>query len=921
MKLVSSIWLVNFAILFNFIFCQASKGQVIPDSSLPNNSEVTSNGQDIQIEGGTTRGANLFHSFEEFSVRADNTASFNNSVNIQNIFSRVTGSSISQINGTLSAQGTANLFLINPNGIIFGENASLNLGGSFLGTTAENIIFEDGFQFDTTADGTTTPLLTITAPLGLGLGTNSGTIINRSAVLDPSGEFPAGLQMQPGNTLALLGGKIVLEGGSLTADEGGRIELGAVADDNTVGLLSDERGWTLNYSQVDSFRDINLSLGSVISSFGDVGGDITIQGQNIALSQGSQISLFTSNSDAGNLIVRGSESVVLDGSDSDIVNEVEGTASGNKGILEIQTKELSILNGAMISTFASSGAQSGVDLRVDASELVEIQGFAISEDESILSRLATLSIGNNPELDSGLDNISGNAGNLIVETRELRITNGAQLSTSTFNQNNAGNLTVVASDSILLQGRDSEGDMASGIFAQVERDGTGNGGSLSIETSELTVLDGAQISTAARNSGQGGDIRIDSNSIFLSGTSPLGNAERSLSAIFTSAQDGASGDSGNIELNTELLTVEKGAALSVNNRGTGQGGNADINIDRLIVRDGGQIAAGSIVDDDAVDNIRGDGGNLAINATDFVEVVGTEVIRGETENSSIFARSEGTGNSGSLSISTPNLTVAEFGNIDVSATGTGEAGSLSIDAQNVTLDGGSLTAETRAGDRGNISLENADTLLLRNSQITTRAFESATGGNITLNSDGIVLLDNSDITANAERGQGGNIQITTQGILQERDIQITAASEFGIDGTITFNTPDVDPVSGIQELPDVPIDAEAVLAQDFCKLENERIAKGSSFIITGRGGLIPTSKDSLTNRDRLVDWASRDDIEVSQSGAVGIRQRQEDSTDNNYPKIQQSQGLLIAADGSKWLTANAPNSTQTTTINHPDCTN
>ena len=725
MKFLPSIGFVNFGILLNFVFCPITKAQVIPDSSLPNNSEVTSNGEIIQIEGGTERGANLFHSFEEFSVPVDRTASFNNSADIQNIFSRVTGSSVSEINGTLETQGTASLFLINPNGIIFGENALLNLGGSFLATTAENILFEDGTQFNTTADGTTTPLLTITAPVGLGLGTNSGTIINRSSALVPNEEyFPLGLvTVEPFKTLAFLGGEIILDGGSLSVADGGRIELGAVADENIVGLMSDERGWTFNYEEINSFKDINLSQ-STVSSFPDRSGDIKIQGKNITLSEGSQIiSLTTSNSNAGSLIVKGSESVVLNGFNTLLLNYVIKTASSETEILNIKTKKLSILNGASVSTSAF-GTEARVNLRIDASELVEIDGINIDEFQVLPSSLST-----GGRLFIGIDRfiIGGNQGDLTLTTKKLTITNGGQILASTFDQSNAGNLTIIASDSILLEGTDSEGDISSGIFAQVEPEATGNGGSLSIETPELTVLDGAEISTIARNNRQGGNITIDFDTTRL------------------------------------------------------------------------------------------------------------------------------------------------------------------------------------------------NSLLLRDSQITANAFDSARGGNITLNFDGIALLDDSNINTNAERGQGGNIQITTQGILQESNNQITATSESGTSGTVTFNTPDVDPISGIEELPDVPIDTEAILAQDFCKLEDEKIASGSSFIITGRGGLIPTSKGSLSNRDRLVDWASRDDLKVSQSGAVGIRKRKEDSADKNYPKIQQSQGLLVAADGSTWLTANAPNSTQTTAINHPDC--
>ena len=139
--------------------------QVTTDGTV--NTQVNQNGNSAEITGGETRGGNLFHSFQDFSVPTGNEAFFNNANDISNIFSRVTGGNISNINGAIRANGSASLFLINPAGIIFGENARLDIGGSFYSSSASSILFEDG-EFSAT-DLTTPPVLTINAPIGLGV--------------------------------------------------------------------------------------------------------------------------------------------------------------------------------------------------------------------------------------------------------------------------------------------------------------------------------------------------------------------------------------------------------------------------------------------------------------------------------------------------------------------------------------------------------------------------------------------------------------------------------------------------------------------------------------------------------------------------------------------------------------------------------
>ena len=694
------------SLVINLLLESRALAQIVPDDTLgTDNSQVNSGAtvegnSAIQIDGGARRETNLFHSFKEFNVTDEQRVYFSSKNGVENIFSRVTGNTPSEIQGLLGVIGnSADLFLINPNGIIFGPNAVLDVNGSFLASTADSVIFNDGFQFSA-ANAVAPPLLTINVPIGLQFSQSAESIISQSAALDSNSVFARGLQVKAGNTLALVGGDILLEGGTLTAIDG-QIELGSVAAPGQVGLRSVNQGWALSYEAVENFQNIKL---------------IEAQDTN----EPSFIDAF----------------------------DVFDKFNLENGIIRVHGQNVSIEDGSQL----------------------------VADGEIVVNTTETIN---------------------LIGTSEL------------------GQFTT------------SSGLISEAISSQ-------KAGNIALNTQKLTVLGGARISTSVTG---------------------IGSFD------------------------------EKG------------------NLDRFISGTGA-------------------GGNVIINASESVKLINND--------SGIFSITEGFGDAGDIRIDTKNLTIQNEALISAESTGvnsleqpleTGLSGNIEIDAQNIDLDDSNITAETRVGDRGNITLNNADTLLLRNnSQITTNATQSATGGDIAISSDGIALLNNSDITANAVRGQGGNIQITTQGLFQEPDSEITAASELGIDGTVRINNLDRDPTSGIFELPDVPIDAENILAQNFCQLEDDKIAKGSSFVITGRGGLVPTSEGSLENRDRLIDWATREDLEVSQSGTVGIRQRAKDREDKIYPDIRQSQGLLVAKDGSTWLTANAPNAvSRNSTTLHPDC--
>jgi filamentous hemagglutinin family protein len=156
--------------------------QIAPDNTLgTENSVVTPVTPDSQIEridGGATRGTNLLHSFEQFNIREGQAVFFSTPAGIERIFSRVTGGSPSEIFGTLGVLG-ADLFFLNPNGIIFCPNAQLNVSGSFLASTASGIKFDDGTLFSA-KNPQSPPILQLNIPIGLQFEGNAGSIVNRS---------------------------------------------------------------------------------------------------------------------------------------------------------------------------------------------------------------------------------------------------------------------------------------------------------------------------------------------------------------------------------------------------------------------------------------------------------------------------------------------------------------------------------------------------------------------------------------------------------------------------------------------------------------------------------------------------------------------------------------------------------------------
>jgi filamentous hemagglutinin family protein len=717
-----------------------------------------------QFQGSTT----LLQSFGDFSLPnttdtahfALDNASYGGAANgVNTVIGRVTGGNLSTINGQIRLTGgnAPDLFLINPSGIVFGAGATLNVPGSFVASTAENVLFANNVAFG--IGNTPDPLLTITAPTGLQLGSpaapitvqGSGQTTFFNSALPVFGlTGSSGLEVSTGKTLALIGGDVALAGGGVTAP-GGHIELGSVTS-GQVDLSSSAQGLSFSYDNATNFGSIQLTGQALASTSGGIGvaaGSVQMQGNQVSIRDGSLVAVQNQSSQtAGDITVNATGSL-----------EVVGTA------------------GSFF--FASSSGLVNETRR----------GF------------------------------SGAGGNISITTPNLSVSGGGAIRARTFGSGTGGNIVVNAPD--ISVGMPTQ-NLGGSIVAS--SNGIGAGGNLSITTQNLSVVGGSEVLAVSENSGDGGNLTVRADTVFVSSGSAINGSPTSR---LSAATYFGSGDAGNFQLDTRSLTVDTGGIVSVSTLGTGNAGQ------------------------------------LTINATDSIEV------RGQVDDQSpsyigalardLGGQANSPADAGSITVTTPTLTIRDGGRVVVSNEMQGNGGTATINANTLYLNQGSILTSTQSGNGGNINLQSQNGVIMRyGSVISATAGGNGDGGNITINAPVIAGFENSDIIANAFQGNGGNITITTQGIfgLEFRpqltpENDITASSQFGVNGTVEINEFSLDPDTGIVELPAGLADTSDQIAQG-CATDGD-----SSFVATGRGGIPPSPNESLSSD---LTWSDTRDL-------------------------------------------------------------
>lgn len=868
------------------------QAQITPDSTvgtLANGATTSCVAALCDITGGSLQGTNLFHSFSDFSLASStNTIQFTNAL-VTNTFVRVTGGQISNLNGTINASNTTNLYILNPNGITFGTTAQINIGGSLIASTADRVTFTDNSFFSAT-DTSNSALLTVTAPVGLQIFSNPGAITNNSTT---------GLAVNPGQNITFVGGDISLNGGNLTAS-GGQVQL--VSTKNTTFNL----GFT---GAVANGGQINLTSGVAVNTSSLAGGKILLQGGAVNLTQGSSLVSDTIGTLPGAGIDIQATTFKLE-SLSYLSSSTFGTAKA--GDININASMIE-LNGAapnalkdeiragMFNPFALRDGLYSLSLGGGAAGKISITSdqFTTQGGAAILTTAFVNGAGGNMEFNiSGLAEVdegsiflagtagAGDSGYFNFTAGQLRLLNGSVFSTTPnpISSGKAGDMTVKAG-TVEIRGTPANATAPVGLFTTTL--GSGAAGKLRVETGQLVVAEGGQISSATSGAAEGGDLDVIADVVELSGVSEDGLF---LSGLFASSSlltiGGQTGNAaaGNLTVRGKRVSVKDGAQISVATGGTNPAGNIAIKASESVEVSG-----------------------FATGVSPFVEAVSFGVLGDGIVPSAIDSNTSGAGAAGDIEIHTKDFKVENGAEVGVRATSTGAAGELNVKARRIILDNqGTLSAATITGAGGNINLRAVGIILRRNSRIATDA-GNADGGNITMETGVLAALENSDITANAQQGRGGRVIVIAEGIFGTEfrsfltpESDITATSNLGpqFSGVVDITTLGVDPSSGLVELPDEVVDPTEQIAVGCATYAESR------FIVTGRGGLPEDATGTIPGQtvwQDLQDFSGGEQLSNNPQPSQSVG----DSSDHE-PLPVQATAWVVNGAGNLELVAHLP---------------
>ncbi|NEQ40619.1 MAG: filamentous hemagglutinin N-terminal domain-containing protein, partial [Okeania sp. SIO3I5] len=730
--------------LFGTVAIPAHSQPIIPAAD-GTGTTVNQNGNQFNIQGGTpsSNSSNLFHSFTQFNVESGQTANFLTTPDIRNILGRVTGGNASTINGLIQVVGgNSNLFLMNPAGVLFGPNASLNVPASFSVTTATGIGF-NGNNFWFKAMGTNDYSNLVGNPSGYHFDvSNPGAIVNEGS-----------LSLNPGNNLTLAGGTVVNTGELSTA--GGNITIAAV-----------NGGDTLRISQPGHVLSLDVSPSSA-----NLSGESITPLSLAQLLTGGEISHASSVMvDAqGNLVLTGTEGVAV--------------ASGNIDVSTTSTPPLSKGGeGGTISPL-SKGGEGGYGSPLSKGGQ---GGYGIGGQINVLGdRVAVIdaNIQANGLNGGGTVLIGGDfqGSGIVPNSEQTFVNNNSFIYADAIDNGNGGQVIIWSDDTTNFAGNISA---TGGEFY-------GDGGFVEISGKQELIFDGNVNVGAAL--GEVGTILFDPKNIIIGAeigdVNEEDNQTLSLEAIAELEGNIQLQADNDITVNQPIETsksIELKAGRSININADIDTSNGNSNITLF-----GNYSENE--NDNGVDINNRDSGAASINQTE-----GTTLNAGSGditiklgslgENGDInLANLTTTGqvlinaNRGNISRVSPNSLITA----DRAILETGSIGGVGLAEAPLRIDVNNL--EVLTGDKG-VFIESISNLIIGgvNDNDRIKGIDNKGGGDIELNINGNLTVT-EQISTSAPDSQPGNITISSSGNIDTTQITINAKSESTSGGDVLLS--------------------------------------------------------------------------------------------------------------------------------------
>ena len=687
---------------------------------------------------GQIRGSNLFHSFLEFDLNANESATFSGPAAIENIIGRITGGNASLIDGTIRSDiSGANLFLLNPTGIMFGPNAALDISGSFYAGTADYLRFDDGAVFN--ADPARQSVLSVAPPEAFGfLSANpAGISLNDSRLEVPSGE-----------TFALVGGDIDITGTTQQASisaPGGEIDL--------IG--------------VGAAGEVNLDAPQLLSSEGTQSGNIRLSNAQISVEENA----------AERVVIKGGRIQIENG--SSIRSEYSRATDAVEPGLDVEATSQIEISGESGLFLNSYGAGNGGDLQIKAAELIL---------RDYMSFISSRTYG------------EGDGGDINIHADSLKI-DGGHIMTDASSSGDGGAVRVNAVDSIVIEGKGSgissiaAGGQGTGLAGEITLN-TGllalrNWGRITINSTSLSNaisidahemhMDNSSISAEGLLDGEVGDIFINANKFEAFNES----------SVTANTYDSA--DAGMIHLTAGSVLLDGSSILSdstqlSNASRHGNGGDIRIETNQLTLQNKGWIGVSSYIGS-------GDAGNIVIDVADTLHLSGDSYINAsafDTGNagdinisahtillygdSYISASTLGPGQGGDILIQAHTLGLYGESSIGSVTDGSGNGGSIELNCDgNMHLDEGRiLTASLKEGQGGDIRITAGNLLLSNDSLINAGTLGTADAGNIAIDVEKDLTVNGSRIKTKSAQGDGGDIDISAGNLIHLIDGKVKA---------------------------------------------------------------------------------------------------------------------------------------------------